>query len=121
MSWLIALVFFAIGWFLIAEFDQSFFGFLMVIVGVLSLFMGSKSKSHAQSVHALPASQYPYQQPVIVKAGHGNKYQQVKLRVHSPWDSAKGFEDNFMFLGNVVLWPFKVLWRLLRMGKGGKG
>ena len=118
MSWLLAITFFVLGWLLIAEFDQSFFGFLLVTAGVLSLFVG-KSKSREHAIQASQVGGYPYQQPIIVKSGgHGSQYQQIKMRIHDPWDSAKNYEDTFVYFGDLVLWPFKVLWRLLRMGKG---
>jgi len=117
MSWLLAVALFAIGWFLLDSGTQ-FIGFLAIIAGIFAL-VWPRSRQRPQPVQAAaPAGYYP--PPVIVKAGHAPPLQAVKLRIKEPWPGTFNYEDFFSSLADVVLLPFKVLWRLLRSSGGKK-
>ncbi|HIH20361.1 TPA: hypothetical protein HA244_03780 [Candidatus Micrarchaeota archaeon] len=121
MSWVLSLVLFAAGW-LFIESGMEFFGAIAIIFGLIYLFI-SKTKA-AQPAHGSRGSHAPivpapvgYPPAVIVRSGHASKFQQIKMRIHDPWDSAKGYEDTMNYAGMLFTWPLKILWRLMRIGK----
>lgn len=117
MSWLLAVALFAIG-FVLMESSQ-FIGFLTILAGVFALVLkpqGTRAHAPAQSSYASPSYA-----PIIIKSG-GNApgVDKIKLRIKEPWGGSTVYEDFFSQISDVVLFPVKILWRLLRIGRGKK-
>ena len=124
MSWIVSLAIIAAG-VLFIESGYEFFGAIAIVLGLVYMFI-SKTKA-AQPAYGSPASHgahapivpmpVGYPPAVIVRGGHASKFQQIKMRIHDPWDSAKGYEDTMNYAGMLFTWPLKILWRLMRIGK----
>lgn len=122
MSWLLAALLFVVGWVLVDS-GMQFLGFVVIVLGVLSLTIKpGESRGHAgASAAAGSYSGAGYAQPVIIRGGHVPKVQQVKLRIKDPWYGTTTYEDRMTGLSDTLLFPVKILWRLLRIGGGNKG
>jgi hypothetical protein len=118
MAVLVALLLFAIGWWLISEGTQ-FFGFLAIVAGILALLSNPpKVSAKPRSSPSSAPSYYP--PPVIVRSSPSPPRQDIKLKIKEPWFGTTPVEDFFSGLGDVVLFPVRIAWRLLRIGGGGK-
>ncbi len=114
MSWLLAIALFAIGIFLMES--SQFIGFLTILAGVFALLL--KPKQPVAVSHSPPQAPY-YAPPVVIKSGgHPPQLEKIKLRVKEGWTGTTVAEDFFEALGNILLLPAKIIWRLLRIGRG---
>ena len=114
MAVLVALLLFAIGWWLISEGTQ-FFGFLAIVAGVLALLSKPPSVTQQKTRTASSAPGY-YPPPVIIRSSPSQSMQKVDVRLKDKWWGTTAVEDFFHDMGHIVLWPVKILWRLLRIG-----
>ncbi len=114
MALLLALALFAVGWYLI-DAGMDYIGLLIIAGGVLALVFDSKPKK----THAKAQSQAQAQQPIIIRTGGGQAppIQTLKLKIKEPWSGTTNVEDFFSNMSEVVLWPVKIVWRLMRIGK----
>ncbi|MEM4255046.1 MAG: hypothetical protein QXR53_01820 [Candidatus Norongarragalinales archaeon] len=115
MSWLLAGALFAIGILLLDS--SQFIGFLTILAGVFALLV-----KPSRAAHAVAAPQQAYSQPqIIIKSGgHAPNLERIKLRVKEGWTGTTSYEDLMTNLSDLVLFPVKILWRLLRIGRGAK-
>lgn len=114
MVLLLALALFVAGWYLIDS-GLDYFGLLVIAGGILALVFNQKPRKAA----AKSSGAAQTQQPIIIRTGGGQAppVQTLKLKIKEPWSGTTNVEDFFSNMSEVILWPVKILWRLLRVGK----
>ena len=114
MAWLLAVALFVVGAFIMDS--SQFIGFLIILAGVFALLVKTQE---AARVAREPSPQS--HAPIIIKTGsHAPQPEFVKMRIKGEWSGTTSYEDLFSNLSDIVLFPVKILWRLLRVGGGKK-
>ncbi len=114
MSWLLAVALFVVGAVLMES--SQFLGFLVFLAGVFALLL---KPQRAERIAHEPSQQS--QAPIIIKTGSSAPPGEfVKMRIKEGWSGTTSYEDLFSNLSDIVLFPVKIAWRLLRIGRGSK-
>lgn len=104
MSYLLAILFAIIGWFLMDS-GQYFFAFLLFLAAVFSAFGSAAAKES-------PLPSAPSQQGTIVRASGTRIPSSMNIKIKDKWAGTTVYEDFGQQVASVVLLPVKVLARL---------